>query len=114
MEDYNRVQSEIRLRSPRYAALTHPVPLTLREIQQQVLDDKTMLLEYALGEEKSYLWVVTQSELKSFVLPRRSVVEAAARRVYDLLMVSNKTQARRPAELALTELGIGSCRPSLE
>lgn len=105
LEDYNRVQSEIRVRSPRYAALTHPVPLTLREIQQQVLDDKTMLLEYALGEEKSYLWVVTQSELKSFVLPRRSVVEAAARHVYDLLMVSNKTQARRPTELALAELG---------
>jgi len=105
LEDYNTVQSEIRLRSPRYAALTQPVPLTLKEIQQQVLDDKTMLLEYALGEEKSYLWVVTQSELKSFVLPKRSVVEAAARRVYDLLIVSNRTQARRPAELALAELG---------
>jgi CHAT domain-containing protein len=64
-----------------------------------------MLLEYALGAEKSYLWVVTQSELKSFELPKRAVIEAAARRVYDLLLVSNKTQARRPAELALAELG---------
>ena len=105
LEDYHSVQSEIRVRSPRYAALTHPLPLSLREIQQQVLDDETMLLEYALGEEKSYLWVVTQSELKSFVLPKRSVIEATARRVYELLMVSNKTQARRPAELALAELG---------
>jgi CHAT domain-containing protein/Tfp pilus assembly protein PilF len=105
LEDYNRVQSEIRARSPRYAALVHPLPLSLREIQEQVLDDKTMLLEYTLGEERSYLWVVTQSELKSFVLPKRSVIEAAARRVYELLMVSNKTQARRPAELALADLG---------
>jgi CHAT domain-containing protein/Tfp pilus assembly protein PilF len=105
LEDYNTLQSEIRVRSPHYAALTQPVPLSLREIQQQVLDEKTMLLEYALGESKSYLWVVTQSELKSFELPKRSVVEGAARRVYDLLMVSNKTQARRPAELALAELG---------
>lgn len=103
--DYETVQSEIRVRSPRYAALTHPVPLTLRDIQQQILDDRTMLLEYALGQEKSYLWVVTQSELKSFELPKRAVIEAAARRVYDLLLVSNKTQARRPAELALAELG---------
>ena len=103
--DYYTVQSEIRLRSPRYAALTNPDSLTLRDIQQQVLDDKTMLLEYALGEEKSFLWVVTQSELKSFELPKRSIVETAARRVYDLLIASNKTQARRPAELALTELG---------
>ena len=103
--DYGQVQSEIRVRSPRYAALIHPEPLTLKDIQQQVLDEKTILLEYALGEEKSYLWVVTQTELKSFELPKRSLVEATARRVYDLLLVSNKTQARRPAELALTELG---------
>lgn len=105
LADYNTVQAEIRVRSPRYAALTRPVPLTLRDIQQQVLDDRTMLLEYALGVEKSYLWVVTKSELKSFELPKRVVIEAAARRVYDLLLVSNKTQARRPAELALAELG---------
>jgi CHAT domain-containing protein len=104
LADYNSVQAEIRVRSPRYAALTRPVPLTLRDIQQKVLDDRTMLLEYALGQEKSYLWVVTQSELKTFVLPKRAIVEAAARRVYDLLLVSNKTQARRPAELALGEL----------
>jgi CHAT domain-containing protein/Tfp pilus assembly protein PilF len=104
MLDYYTVESEIRVRSPRYAGLTNPEPLTLRDIQQQVLDDKTMLLEYALGEERSFLWVVTQSELKSFELPKRSVVEAAARRVYDLLIASNKTQARRPVELALTEL----------
>jgi CHAT domain-containing protein len=103
--DYGQVQSEIRVRSPRYAALIHPEPLTLKDIQQQVLDEKTILLEYALGEEKSYLWVVTQTELKSFELPKRSLVEATARRVYDLLLVSNKTQARRPAELALAELG---------
>jgi len=104
MLDYYTVESEIRIRSPRYAALTNPEPLTLRDIQQQVLDDKTMLLEYALGEDRSFLWVVTQSEMKSFELPKRSVVETAARRVYDLLVASNKTQARRPVELALNEL----------
>jgi CHAT domain-containing protein len=105
LADYATVQAEIRVRSPRYAALAHPVPLTLPDVQQQILDDRTMLLEYALGAEKSYLWVVTKSELKSFELPKRVVIETAARRVYDLLLVSNKTQARRPAELALAEFG---------
>ena len=102
--DYTMVQSQIRVRSPRYAELTHPVPLSLRDIQEQVLDDETILLEYSLGDEKSYLWVVTQSELKSFELPKREVIETMAKRVYDLLIVSNKTEARRPAELALAEL----------
>jgi CHAT domain-containing protein/tetratricopeptide (TPR) repeat protein len=102
--DYSRVQAEIRVRSPHYAALTQPVPLTLREIQQQVLDEKTVLLEYALGKEKSYLWVVTRSDLKSFMLPKREVVEASARRVHDLLMVSHRIEARHAADSALIEL----------
>lgn len=39
------------IRSPRYAALTDPVPLKLKEIQQEALDQDTLLLEYELGEE---------------------------------------------------------------
>src|SRR5213078_1589378 len=56
--DYQDVEARIRRSSPRYAALTQPQPLTLREIQSDVLDAETALLEYALGEDRSYLWVV--------------------------------------------------------
>ncbi|MET0623608.1 MAG: CHAT domain-containing protein [Pyrinomonadaceae bacterium] len=72
------VQANIRTSSPAYAALTQPQPSTLREIQQQVLDPETLLLEYALGEERSYLWLVSQTSLSSFVLPKRAEIEAAA------------------------------------
>src|SRR5438128_11169531 len=58
---YQELEAEIRSSSPRYAALTQPVPLSLKEIQQQVLDSDTLLLEYALGDQKSYLWAVTPS-----------------------------------------------------
>ena len=105
LTDYNEVRAAIRARSPRYAALMQPEPLTLREIQQQVLDEETLLLEYALGDEKSYLWVITPTDLKSFVLPKRAVIEAAARRVYELLTTSNKREARRAAQVAASELG---------
>jgi hypothetical protein len=47
--EYEEVQAQIRARSPRYAALTQPHPLGLAEIQQQALDEDTLLLEYALG-----------------------------------------------------------------
>lgn len=102
---YNEVRAQIRARSPRYAALMQPEPLTLHEIQQQVLDGETVLLEYSLGDEKSYLWVITQTDFKSFVLPKRAVIESASRRVYELLTNSNKLEARRATELAATELG---------
>jgi hypothetical protein len=48
--EYDEVKAQIRARSTRYAALTQPQPLDLAEIQQQVLDEGTLLLEYALGE----------------------------------------------------------------
>jgi CHAT domain-containing protein/predicted negative regulator of RcsB-dependent stress response len=82
--EYEEVQAQIRARSPRYAALTQPQPLGSTEIQQQALDEDTLLLEYALGEKRSYLWLVSQRSIDSYELPPRAEVEAAARRVYEL------------------------------
>ena len=87
---YQEVEAEIRTSSPRYAALMQPVPLSLQEIQQQVLDSNTVLLEYALGDEKSYLWAVTPSSVESFELPPRAEVERATRGVYELLTARDK------------------------
>src|SRR6185369_15353195 len=96
--DYEQVEAQIRQTSPRYAALTRPVPLTLREIQTTVLDDETLLLEYALGEEKSYLWAVTPTAIKSFELPKRAEIEPALRRVYELLIAHNQVLPKETPE----------------
>ena len=88
---YQEVEAQIRSASPRYAALTQPAPLNLKKIQSEVLDDQTLLLEYSLGEEKSFLWVVTVNSIKSFELPKRATIEAAARSVYARLTARNST-----------------------
>ena len=49
-----------------------------------------MLLEFSLGEQASYLWAVTPTSVKSFALPKRATIEAAARSVYELLTVRTK------------------------
>ena len=87
---YQETQGQIRASSPHYAALVRPAPLTLAEIQRKVLDADTVLLEYALGEERSHVWAVTPDSVKSFALPPRAEVEAAARRVYELLTARNR------------------------
>src|SRR6266498_1628193 len=89
-DEYEEVQAQIRARSPRYAALTQPQPLGLTEIQQQALDEDTLLLEYALGEKRSYLWLVSQRSIDSYELPPRAELEAVARRVYELLTARPK------------------------
>lgn len=82
---YREVENQIRARSPRYAALTLPHPVSLDEIQKGVLGPDTMLLEYALGEKRSYLWTVTATGLSAYELPGREAIEAAARTAYSAI-----------------------------
>ena len=56
-------RARIHAVSPRYAALTQPQPLTVEQIQRELLDNDTLLLAYALGEERSYVWAVTTASL---------------------------------------------------
>jgi CHAT domain-containing protein/Tfp pilus assembly protein PilF len=83
--EYEDVRAQIRASSPRYAALTQPQPLNLAEIQRQTLDPDTLLLEYWLGDDASYLFVVSQASITSYELPKRAEIEAATRRVRELL-----------------------------
>src|SRR5215213_1612229 len=83
--ELEQLEGRIRESSPQFTALVKPVPLNLRDIQQKVLDRETLLLEYSLGEERSFLWAVTPDTIKSFELPKRSVIEPAATPVYELL-----------------------------
>lgn len=76
--EYDNIENQIRAASPKYASLTAPQPLTLAEVQQKVLDDKTALLEYSLGTDASYLWAVTPSSVSLFKLPPRTAIEQQA------------------------------------
>ena len=63
-----------------------PQTLTLKETQQRVLNDETALIEFALGNERSYVWVVTKTNSSSFELPGRKEIEGAARRLYQVFV----------------------------
>ncbi|HEV2667696.1 MAG TPA: tetratricopeptide repeat protein, partial [Blastocatellia bacterium] len=81
---YQEVDAQVRASSPRYAALTRPEPLAVPDIQR-LLDQNTVLLEFALGEKRSWLWVLTPGAITSHQLAPRSEIEKATRRVYELL-----------------------------
>ena len=90
--DYERAQVAIRKASPRYAALTQPQPLKLREIQAE-LDANTLLLEYALGEERSYLWAISKDSLKSYELPKEAEIRQSALSVQEMLTARSTANA---------------------
>ncbi|HYW74752.1 MAG TPA: tetratricopeptide repeat protein, partial [Pyrinomonadaceae bacterium] len=96
--EYEAVRAQIRASSPRYAALTQPQPLNLAEIQRQTLDPDTLLLEYWLGDDASYLFVVGQISITSYELPKRAEIEAAMRRVREMLTAPQPRHGETAAE----------------
>ncbi|QIR36107.1 CHAT domain-containing protein [Tolypothrix sp. PCC 7910] len=108
LTEYQNIQDQIRATSPRYAALTQPQPLTLSQIQQQVLDDNTLLLQYSLGEERSYLWAVTKKGITSYELPKRADIEALTKRFQQEELVPAHQRIRKSqnakASLSLSKI----------
>jgi CHAT domain-containing protein len=86
--EFYEVGAEMRRKNPRYAALTRPSILSLAQIQTLLARDQ-MLLEYSLGDERSYLWAVTAGSVKSLALPGRTELEAAVVRFMKLLTARN-------------------------
>ncbi|BAZ31025.1 TPR domain protein [Cylindrospermum sp. NIES-4074] len=84
LNQYRELQTKIRTTSPKYAALKYPDPLKLPQIQQQ-LDQDTLLLQYSLGKERSYLWAVTPNSLNTYELPGREAIEKSAGKFQELL-----------------------------
>ena len=76
--EYEEIENQIRTASPRYSSLTSNQPLALADVQQQVLDDQTVLLEYALQADNSYLWVVSKGGTNLIKLPGRSAIDTLA------------------------------------
>ena len=72
------LRSEIRKHEPTYAKLTQPEPLSSANIQQNILDEDTVLLEYRLSEPRSFLFAVDGKATRIFELPGgRSLTDQA-------------------------------------
>jgi CHAT domain-containing protein len=81
---YQDVLDRLKQRSPVFASLTQTRLLRAADISAEVREG-TVLLEYALGERRSYLWAVTPGGVNGYELPPRAAIEELAGQVYDLL-----------------------------
>ena len=88
--EYKNLLASISARYPAYKQLTQPQSWDLRRIQEEVIgDDDTVLLEYLLGAERSYVWVVTRNGITSHELPSREVITESVQNLYNLLKESS-------------------------
>ena len=80
---YKSVSATISQRYPKYDQITRPRGWDLARLQQQVLnDDDTVLLEYILGTDKSYVWAITRDSFSAHEITGE--VGKAAETVYNL------------------------------
>lgn len=71
-------QDELHARARKNVSFSQPArPLTAREIQE-LLDDKTILLEFLLDERRSHLWTVTRNKIEHYFLPSATKIREAA------------------------------------
>lgn len=82
--EYQETLVRLRKSSPGMLASDLPPPFDLKQVQIELGESNTLLLEYALGDEQSYLWVVTPNTVKSHKLPGRESIEEAALELYKL------------------------------
>ena len=105
--EYEEIDNQIRTASPRYATLTANKPLTLAEVQQNVLDDQTALVEYALQADESYLFVATKGEVSLFKLPGRANIEKLAMDLRAQLIPSKLQRRIVGIDVAEANRGLG-------
>jgi CHAT domain-containing protein len=73
-DDYSLLMQKIRTEVPEVANMVAPVPCRLEEVQDQILDYKTALIEYFLGEEESYVFLITKKGIELHLLPGREEI----------------------------------------
>ena len=107
LEALQKIRTQIRQASPRFAELTEPQPPSVREIQTSLLDEETMLLAYSLGEQHSYVWAITSEAIHGYQLPAPDVITKTTQRVYELLTVPQHlrglTMAQQKKQLVAAE-----------
>lgn len=83
--ELNEIEEQIRVNSQRYRKLPGASVLSSEKIQKLV-DNDSLLLEFSLGEDRSYVWVVSSKSIESFTLPGRKVIEDACKDLYEALI----------------------------
>ena len=79
-------------------------PVTLMRIQREILDRDTLLLMYALGKKRSFVWLVGPENLESHVLPGRFEIERLVEEYHRLLAQSYKQSKLLKARLTAEKL----------
>jgi CHAT domain-containing protein len=111
MQALTSARAETRASSPRLSSIAPSHTISVADVQRDLMDDDTALVEYFLGEARSFAWIVTRSSLRVIELAGRNRIESKARAAYKQL--STNSPARGVAVLSLSRLVLSPVEQSL-
>lgn len=86
---YQEIHAELRKQNPRQPSTVEFEFQDVAQVQKALPAD-TMLLEYSLGDQQSYLWAITSGSFQTYELPGRKTIEDAAKEFYELTIAPQK------------------------
>lgn len=81
LDEYNILQESVRQKNPQFSAVNEPKAFSISEAQK-LLDEETAILEYALGEQQSYVWVIRKNSFQFVKLPSKTAIGQKVREFY--------------------------------
>lgn len=88
--EHQEIQAKLRAQNPKPSSVAPLGPRDLEQFQRELQATNAMLLEYSLGEERSYLWAITSDAVHSYELPPRKQLETATREFYESITARQK------------------------
>ena len=86
-------ESAIAASGPAFAALTRPRAIDVATLRRDVLDDDTVLLEYTVGRNRTWLFALTPTTLDTFDLPGRKILNPVVRAAIDAVTARQRDAA---------------------
>ena len=84
-EQHQQLTQQLQKQNPHYDQI-EPTKYSIQQIQQLIIEDnETMLLEYFLAKNASYVWAITRNDARVYILPKDEEITKKAKIVYDLL-----------------------------
>ena len=74
-EDYTNLLNQMLAEKVNISKVISPMPFSLNYLQDRYLDPETVLIEYSLGEDKSFVFFVSKNIFKIFELPPHAEIK---------------------------------------
>lgn len=68
-DELEKLLMKIRLENPLYASVKYPEPVNIEELQNKILKEEELLLEYFVSGNAVYVFLITKTAFKTLKLP---------------------------------------------